>query len=147
MPRARLRERYGEHVDEHLRSFFDRHGLRFNPPEVMPNSRAALRVTELGRARGLHRPVHDRLMEALWTEGRDLGEAGELRALAAEAGLDQAEVDDVLAGDAYLDHVLDSTAHAQAIGISGIPAFLLDRRLLVLGAQPHEVFEEAFAEI
>jgi predicted DsbA family dithiol-disulfide isomerase len=147
MPRARLRERYGEHVDDHLRTFFERSELRFNPPDVMPNSRAALRVTELARERGLHRPVHERLMAALWDDGRDLSEAGELAELAVEAGLDRAEVQDVITGDAYLDRIAASTAQAQALGITGIPAFLLDRRLLVLGAQPREVFEQAFAEL
>jgi predicted DsbA family dithiol-disulfide isomerase len=147
MPRARLRERYGEHVDDHLRAFFERSELRFNPPDVMPNSRAALRVTELARERGLHQPVHDRLMTALWDEGRDLGEAGELADLAVEAGLDLAEVQNVMTGDAYLDRIAASTAQAQTLGITGIPAFLLDRRLLVLGAQPREVFEQAFAEL
>jgi predicted DsbA family dithiol-disulfide isomerase len=29
-------------------------------------------------------------------------------------------------------------------GATGVPAFVLDRRLLVLGAQPEEVFEQAF---
>jgi predicted DsbA family dithiol-disulfide isomerase len=53
----------------------------------------------------------------------------------------------VLESDEYRDRVLASTAQAQAIGINGIPAFLLDERLLVLGAQPREVFERAFAEL
>jgi predicted DsbA family dithiol-disulfide isomerase len=147
MPRARLRERYGEHLDAHLRTLFERHSLRFNPPHVMPNSRAALRVTELARDRGLHRPVHERLMAALWDEGRDLGGTGELAALATDAGLDEAEVGAVLAGDRYEDRVLASTTHAQTIGINGIPAFLLDGRMLILGAQPPEVFERALAEL
>jgi predicted DsbA family dithiol-disulfide isomerase len=147
MPRARLRERYGEHVDDDLRAFFERNGLRFNPPDVMPNSRAALRVTELARDRGLHRPVHDRLMAALWDEGRDLGRTGELAGLVTDAGLDPADVETVLAGDAYLDRVTASTMQAQTIGITGIPAFLLDRRMLILGAQPREVFERALAEL
>ena len=67
--------------------------------------------------------------------------------LAVEAGLDRAEVDDVLAGDAYADRVRASTAEAQSIGITGIPAFALDGRLLILGAQPREVFERAFAQL
>ncbi|MFN2433199.1 MAG: DsbA family protein, partial [Gemmatimonadota bacterium] len=54
---------------------------------------------------------------------------------------------DVITGEAYLDRVAASTAQAQALGITGIPAFLLDRRLLVLGAQPREVFEQAFAQL
>ena len=102
-------------------------------------------MTELARERGLHDAVHGRLMDAYWAEGRNIGDPDELRALAAEAGLE--DVSAALAGDAYLDAVLDSTRQAQAIGVTGIPGFLLDRRLLVLGAQPDEVFEQAFARL
>jgi predicted DsbA family dithiol-disulfide isomerase len=147
MSRARLRERYGDEHDARLRAVFERHALAFNPPETMPNSRAALRLTELARDRGLHASVHDRFMDALWTEGRDLGAGGELRTLAVEAGLDAGEVDEVLAGDAYEQRVLASTAEAQAAGINGIPAFVLGGRMLLLGAQPREVFEQAFAQL
>ena len=46
---------------------------------------------------------------------------------------------------ALLDVVEASTRQAQSIGINAIPAFLLDRRLIVLGAQPLEAFRNAFA--
>ena len=107
----------------------------------------ALRVTELARERGLHATVHDRLMDAYWTEARNIGDPAELRSLAVEAGLDGDAVDEVLAGDRYRDHVLGSTSQAVSIGVTGVPGFLLDRRLLVLGAQPREVFERAFARL
>jgi predicted DsbA family dithiol-disulfide isomerase len=107
----------------------------------------ALRVTELARERGLHAAVHDRLMDAYWAEARNIGDPAELRSLAVEAGLDGDEVDEVLAGDRYRDHVLGSTSQAVSIGVSGVPGFLLDRRLLVLGAQPQEVFERAFGQL
>ncbi len=127
---------------------FEANGLVYNPhPDVVPNTMKALRVTELARDRELHRPVHDRLMDAYWDEARNIGDPEELRALAVEAGLDPADVDDVLAGDAYADRVRASTAEAQSIGITGIPAFALDGRLLILGAQPREVFEQAFAQL
>lgn len=127
---------------------FEASELVYNPhPEVVPNTMRALRVTELARERGLHRTVHDRLMGAYWDEGRDIGDPDEVRALGAEAGLDAAEVDGVLAGDSYADRVRASTAEAQSLGVTGIPAFVLDSRLLVLGAQPREVFEQAFARL
>ena len=107
----------------------------------------ALRVTELARERGLHQQVHDRLMDAYWAEARNIGDPDVLRALAVEAGLDGQEVDEVLAGDAYRDLVASSTAQANSIGIHAIPAFVLDRRLVVLGAQPREVFEQAFEQL
>jgi predicted DsbA family dithiol-disulfide isomerase len=147
IPRAELRRRYGEGVDEHQRRLFERAGQPFTPAERISNSRDALRVTELARDRGLHGPVHDRLMDAFWAEGRDLGDHAVLRELSGEAGLDSAEVDEVLSTDAYLDRVLGSTAEAQSAGVTGIPAFVLGGRMLVLGAQPREVFEQAVARL
>ena len=57
------------------------------------------------------------------------------------------EVDEGLGSDAFERRVLASTAEAQSAGINGIPAFVLDGRLLLLGAQPREVFEQAFAQL
>ena len=53
----------------------------------------------------------------------------------------------MVAGDAYRDRVLGSTAQAVSIGVTGVPGFLLDRRLLVLGAQPRDVLERAFEQL
>ena len=146
IPRQRLIDRYGPGMTDHVRGMFERAGLAYNPnPEIVPNSRLALRLTELARDRGLHEPVHDRLMDAYWTEGRNIGDAAELRQLVEEAGL--TDVDDVFDGDAYLERVLASTAEAQSLGINGIPAFVLDSKLLILGAQPRVVCERAFERL
>ena len=127
---------------------FEASGLVYNPhPEIVPNTKDALRVTELARERGRHKEMHDRLMDAYWDEGRNIGDPEELRALAAEAGLDPAEVDAMLAGDEYADRIQASTTEAHSVGINGIPAFVLDSRLLILGAQSREVFEQAYAQL
>jgi predicted DsbA family dithiol-disulfide isomerase len=130
---------------ERTRQLFERNGLVYAPPPVAPRSLDALRLTEHARARGRHEPFHDRLMDAYWAEARDLGDAKVLEALAQEAGVEGAA--EVLAGDAYTGDVRRSTEQAHALGIDGIPAFLLDRRLLVLGAHPREIFEQAFAQL
>jgi len=145
LPRDELRRRYGPNVDDVTRAVLERHGLKYGIGEMIPNSRAALRVTELGRDHGVHEPLHDRLMDAVWDRGENIGDHDVVRAHADAVGLERADVDRVLAGDEYADRVAASTAQAAALGINGIPAFLIDDRLLVLGAQPREVFERAFA--
>jgi predicted DsbA family dithiol-disulfide isomerase len=148
LPRERLLTRYGEGGIGRVSSMFEAYDLVYNPnPDVVPNTMKALRLTELARDLDLHRHMHDRLMQAYWEEAQDIGDADVLRRLATEAGLDAAEVDEVLGGDAFRERVLASTAEAQALGVNGIPAFVLDDRLLLLGAQPHEVFEQAFARL
>lgn len=112
---------------------------------MVPNSRAALRLTELARAEGKHAATHDRLMQAYWEEALDIGDPDILRTLAAELTLEDA--DSAIAGDCYGQEVELATAQAHRVGINAIPAFLLDRRLIVLGAQPDEAFEQAFAQL
>jgi predicted DsbA family dithiol-disulfide isomerase len=135
-------------MHEGVRALFAERGLEYAPhPDVVPRSLDALRLTELARELGLHAALHDRVMEAYWTEGRNIGDAEVLRELGAEAGLPGDEVADVLAGDRYRDVVELSTRQAVSIGANAVPAFLLARRLLVLGAQPEAVFEQAFAQL
>ena len=114
------------------------------PPEIVPNSRKALELTELARETGLHEAVHTRLMHAYWAEAADIGDEAVLLDLVEEAGLDRAEARDALAAGRYRERVLRSTQEANSVGINAIPAFVLDRRLLLLGAHPHETFERAF---
>jgi predicted DsbA family dithiol-disulfide isomerase len=146
IPRAELIARYGEGMNDAMKARFAQHGLTYNPPpDVVPNTRLAQQLTELARERGLGQQMHDRLMDAYWAEARNIGDADELRALAAEVGIDDPET----AWDVpvYLERVLASSAQAHSIGVTGVPGFVLDRRLLVLGAQPRELFEQAFAQL
>jgi predicted DsbA family dithiol-disulfide isomerase len=135
-------------MTEHVRGFFAARGLEYNPhPEVVPNSLAALRLTELARERGRHAALHDRLMDAYWAESRNIGDPDVLREEAAGIGLSADEIEDVLSGERYRDRVEASTREAHALGANAVPAFVLNRRLLVLGAQPLELFEQAFARL
>lgn len=146
IPRAELHARYGDAAHDRLKMQFEQQGLTYNPPpDVVPNTRLAQQLTELARSRDLGLQMHDRLMDAYWNEARDIGDARELRALAAEVGIDDPDTswDDPV----YLERVLASTVQAHAIGVTGVPGFLLDRRLLVLGAQPRELFEQAFEQL
>ncbi len=150
IPLAELHRRYGIASGESdpLRSRFAAAGLEYNRPETVPNTRLALRLSELARERGLHAAFHDRLMDAYWSEATNIGEPDELRRLSGDVGLDAAEVERVIGDEsAYLDAVDASTHEAQSVGINAIPAFVLDRRLIVLGAQPLAVFREAFAQL
>lgn len=148
IPRAQLHARYGDAFRERLQQSFEAAGLVYNPPaDVVPNTMRALSVTELARERGVHRQVHDRLMQAYWEEAQNIGDPEVLHRLADEAGLDESEVADAMEGGDHSQVVREMTAQAQSIGVTGVPAFVLARRLLVLGAQPREVFERALEQL
>ena len=146
IPREQLVARYGPEGMQRTRALFEQHGLVYNPnPEVVPNSMNALRLAEHARGEGLFDAMHARLMDAYWAEAQNIGDDDVLRAMADEVGLLGA--DEVLESDSYLELVRSSTAQAAAAGVTGVPAFALDQRLLVLGAHPRETFERAFAQL
>lgn len=148
LPREQLLARYGPGMTQHVREFFASRGLEYAPhPDVVPNTRKALQLGELARDAGLHATLHDRLMDAYWSESQDIGDHGVLRRLAREVGLPADGVEEVLATDLHLDRVTGLTQQAVSIGANAVPAFVVDRRLLVLGAQPQAVFEQAFAQL
>ena len=123
-------------------------GFHFAPPEhVVPSSQKALQVTELARDRGLHEPVHSRLMHAYWSEGVDIGNEESLLSVVADAGLDRAEAAHALEDGRYAERVQASTREANLVGINAVPAFVLNGRLLVLGALPEPLFEQAVEQL
>ena len=53
----------------------------------------------------------------------------------------------ILASDAHADDVRAAEQFFQKLGISGVPAFIIERKHLISGGQPPEVFERALLEI
>ena len=144
IPRAELVARYGEGYDVRTRALFAAEGLTYAPPPgVVSNTRLALELGEAARAEGLHRAYHDRLMDAYWAEGVDLSQQPALEALAREVGVSDVAITRALDDRIWARSVDDSTARAQAAGASGVPAFVIDWRILVVGAQPRELLARA----
>jgi predicted DsbA family dithiol-disulfide isomerase len=116
------------------------------PLEKVPNSRKALMLAEFARERGVFDELHPRLFEAYWGRGRDIGDDEVLIEEGTAVGLDAAEIVGVLRDQRYLDGIEEQTRDAIGLGVSGVPAWVIDQRLLVPGAQPHEVFARALEQ-
>jgi predicted DsbA family dithiol-disulfide isomerase len=127
---------------------FEQAGLpRAERIEKVPNSRGALMVAELARERGLFDALHPRLFDAYWARGRDIGEEQVLHEEGTAVGLDGDEVIEVLRDRRYLERIEAQTRTAIELGAGGVPAWVIDQRLLVPGAQPHEVFASALEQV
>jgi predicted DsbA family dithiol-disulfide isomerase len=127
---------------------FEEAGLpHAEPLEKVPNSRRALMLGELARDRGVYDELHPRLFDAYWARGRDIGDERVLAEEGAAVGLDEAEIIEALRDERYLDRIEGETRAAFEVGASGVPAWVIDQRLLVPGAQPHEVFERVLERL
>ncbi len=122
-------------------------GLEYHLAEARSgNTIDAHRVLHLAADRGVQAQVLDRLYRAHFTELRSIFDTASLVELAAEAGLDAAEVREVLGGDRYLDRVRGDEAVARSLGIAGVPFFVVDGAFGVSGAQPVEVLSQALEQ-
>jgi predicted DsbA family dithiol-disulfide isomerase len=136
--RARIAERgaalgftFGER--KHVWNTFDAHRLlHWAGIEGAPGSQQALK-----RA----------LLKAYHGEGRNPGAHDVLLELAVQAGLDVERAREVLAGNAFADEVREAERFWQQAGINAVPAVVINRRHLISGGQPPEVFVQALRQI
>ena len=80
-------------------------------------------------------------------EGRNPSDPSVLMELVAGVGLDVDRAREVLASDAYADEVRAAEQFWQEIGIHAVPAVVINRKHLISGGQPAEVFERALREL
>ncbi len=92
-------------------------------------------------------PLKRALLVANFSEGRDISDHAVLAEVAAGVGLDAERVGAVLAGGEFADAVRDAEKFFQGLGISSVPAVIVERKHLISGGQPPEVFERALREI
>lgn len=75
------------------------------------------------------------LFEAYFGEAKDVSDATVLANCAEQAGLDKTQAQRILAGNDYADSVTEDIANYQQAGISSVPAFIINNRYLISGAQ------------
>lgn len=111
-------------------------GIVFDFARAVPaNTFDAHRLTHLAADRRLQHEMEERLFRAHFCEGIDLADRAALAELAGEVGIDVEETAALLASDRYADDVKEDEEQARALGVTGVPFFVIGR-YGVAGAQP-----------
>ena len=146
---TRLAQKYGttrEHAQEMQRSMTEAaagDGLEFRFDLARAgNTFDAHRLTHLAAAHGLQDEMKERLMRAYLTEGELISEPETLARLAAEVGLPDDEVRELLATERFAEEVRDDERAAMSLGIHAVPFFVIDRALGASGAHPPEALRQ-----
>jgi predicted DsbA family dithiol-disulfide isomerase len=117
---------------------------------ISGNTGLAHELIHLAAAHGLQGQMKERLLHAHFEERRPVFDVESLVPLAVEVGLDEAEVRAALADRRYRAAVQEDAATAQALGATGVPFFVVDRKYGAAGAQPAElllqVLQQAWAD-
>jgi predicted DsbA family dithiol-disulfide isomerase len=111
-----------------------------------PNTFDAHRLIGYSQQQGNQNALVEALFQAYFIDGRDIGDRRVLANIAAEAGLDQAEVEGFLASDQGADDVRHEEERGRRLGIDGVPHFLINGKIALSGAQEPEVILAAIED-
>lgn len=96
---------------------------------------------------GSQRALKHALLTAYHGQGRNPGAHDVLLELAEQVGLPVERAREVLERGEFTEPVRQAERFWQDLGISGVPAVIVDRKHLISGGQPNEVFEQALRQI
>ncbi|MBL8326083.1 MAG: DsbA family oxidoreductase [Rubrivivax sp.] len=122
-------------------------GFTFGERARVWNTFDAHRLLHWAGLQGRQRELKHALLTAYHGQGRNPGARDVLVELAAGVGLPADEAARVLDSGAYADEVRTAEREWQQAGISSVPSVVVERRHLIQGAQPAEVFAQALRQI
>ncbi len=119
--------------------------FRFDKLRHVPNTVAAHQLMYLAESLGADQSsLAEDLMSAFFEQGRNIGDRDELIKIAKARRISADELNDAVEAERIKQLVLTRERQVRGSGIAGVPGFLVNRRLLVVGAQTVETIVNAF---
>lgn len=133
------------HIAEHA----EKVGLKidFGAIERTPNTLDAHRLIHWAGIEQRQTLMVQRLFEAYFRDGRDIGDHETLADIADSCEMDAAMVMRLLATDEDRANIVERDQHARQMGINSVPTFIVGNRHAVPGAQPAELWVQVMEEI
>lgn len=126
-------------------------GIRFcfEKASRIPNTLDSHRLIRWSAAGGpkVQDAVVSLLFRSYFEDGADIGDCSVLVGIAEAAGMDPKLVAARLASDEDMSAIQQEDALARAMGVTGVPCFLVNRRYALIGAQDPERFLALFDQI
>lgn len=133
-----------ENMNARVSSLAKEVGLNYRLSEARPgNTFDAHRLLHLAASRQMGDKAMERLMHAYFSEALPVGDRAALANLAPEFGISSNDALAMFESDAFVEAVRADETRATALGISGVPFFVIDGKIGISGAQPVEVFADA----
>lgn len=113
------------------------HGLEFDFDRIgrVPNTLRAHALVHKAQADNCALTVASELFESFFSNGRNIGDPAVLREIGLNAGMSEASVAEALSGSSVETVVRSNEKQARSAGITGVPNFLINKHVFVVGAQ------------
>ena len=121
-------------------------GITMNPPSVLTNSHSALLAAEFAKDAGKGREFEVRVYRAYFEEGVNIGDLEVLKRLAADVGVDSAQMIEAIGWPGYENRLRESLNEGRQRGVTGVPTFFINEFPFV-GAQSEDVVRSILARV
>jgi predicted DsbA family dithiol-disulfide isomerase len=119
--------------------------FRFDRISHIPNTLNAHRVMRLAETEGIPAPgIAESIMRGFFEDGLNISNRDVLLELGGRSGLSETVINKTLDDDVTRRTVLSQEAQVRRSGVTGVPDFLINKRLFVIGAQSTESLVNVF---
>ena len=112
--------------------------FRFDRIDRVPNTLDAHRLLRWASEQDLSHDMAQRLFEAYFEEGLDIGDRAVLAQLAEDVGLSGEDVASLLATDTDVEPIRAGFQRSRDIGVRGVPTLIFQSQWAIAGVQPIE---------
>jgi predicted DsbA family dithiol-disulfide isomerase len=127
-------------MKNHIENFGEDVGIKLNG-DILANSKLSLAANEFAKEKGKFNEFQEAIFKANFEDGENIGDINVLLAIAQGIGLNKEELSQYLRNQENLNAIDESSAQAKKLGITGVPSFIINNKMVV-GAQSSEVLKE-----
>ncbi len=121
--------------------------FNFDSIEVTPNSFNSHRLLALAYKQNIQEDVLDDLFEAYFIRGEDIGNPNILLSIAISHSINEDEFKKYLSDQENIEPLANEEIQARKMGINSVPTFIVNKQIVINGAQTSENFELIFQKL
>ncbi|MEJ8800819.1 DsbA family oxidoreductase [Pontibacter sp. H249] len=121
--------------------------FNFDKSTTVNNTFNGHRLIWLAGECGVQEKVAEALFYSYFTEGNNMNDTELLTKIGLENGIPAEKLEGFFESEAGKAEVREMEQWAQAAGITGVPAFIINDKYLISGAQPADAFLNVFQQV
>ena len=124
-------------------------GINFNFDQIdlTPNSFNSHRLLALAYKQNIQESVLNSLFESYFINGKDIGDPNILLEIAVKHKIDAEEFKNYLSDQENIEPLANEEIQARKMGINSVPTFIINKQIVISGAQTSENFELIFEKL
>ena len=124
-------------------------GINFNFDSIhtTPNSFNSHRLLALAYKQGIQENVLDSLFESYFLNGEDIGDPNILLDIAIKHQIDDEVFKTYLSDQENIEPLANEELEARKMGINSVPTFIVNKQIVINGAQTSENFDIIFKKL